>query len=440
MLNFEALTGRRMAVDRQFYMWDDPIFPTADDLWDAQGGRTPYLSWDAATRTGHCVLWTDIASGIDDAAIDAEAAAIAAFPYPIIFSFGHEPMTAVPSHETCGQPSDYIAAYRHVHDRMEADGVTNVTWAWTVTAQSFQKHNAINYYPGDDVVDLIAADGYNWYGCTFHPGPWRSFQEVFQPFYDFGVEHDRYLFVAEYGTGEDAEMDGRKGQWFTDAAATLRGWPLLKGVSYFNVGGGDCARYVDTSASSLAAFRAVGADPYANPPMPETTIDVSDAGFSPGLATAAQGTVVTWSFEGPGSHTATDATGMGLFDSGLSAAGVTYSTSLIGAGTYRYRSVVDVGMTGKIAVPMTVQPRSGTVGTTFTVTWAADLAPTGFSFDTQIRRPGSAWTDWLTAQTMSAGSFVPDAGVGTYLFRARYHKSDGTLSAYSPAIRISVTP
>src|SRR5438034_7387190 len=43
MLDFETLVQRPMAIDREFYLWDD-TWPTADDTWAAQGGRTLYFS------------------------------------------------------------------------------------------------------------------------------------------------------------------------------------------------------------------------------------------------------------------------------------------------------------------------------------------------------------------------------------------------------------
>jgi hypothetical protein len=168
MLNFEALTGRLAAIDREYYFWNDD-FPTADDEWSRDMGRTLYFSWSAHPDDGSgCRKWADIAAGVYDADIDAQAAKIIAFGAPVFFAFHHEPTTGN-LNDNCGTAPEYISAWQHVHDRFAADGATNVTWAWTMTAWSFQQHNAANYYPGDSYVDVIAADGYNWFGCTFHP-------------------------------------------------------------------------------------------------------------------------------------------------------------------------------------------------------------------------------------------------------------------------------
>ena len=82
----------------------------------------------------------------------------------------------------------------------------------------------------------------------------------------------------------------------------------------------------------------------------------------------------------------------------------------------------------------------GTTATTFTVTWAAATPPTGYVFDVQIRRPGAAFVGWKTGVTSRTASFTPDAGTGTYSFRARLRNiANGATSNYSGAKSISVS-
>jgi hypothetical protein len=439
MLDFEALVGRRMAIDRQFYVWTD-TFPNPDDYWSNSGGRLLYLSWGAGFLDGTCVLWADIAAGLYDGDIEAKAEEMKAFADPLILSFHHEPTTAPPAGESCGTPDEYIAAWRHVRERMEAAGVTNVTYAWTMTALSFKNDNAEPYYPGDDVVDVIAADGYNWFGCPFHPGPWREVDEIFQEFLEFGEARGKPMIMAEYGSGEDPDVEGKKGQWFTNAADTVKRHPLVKGISYFNVGGGVCARYADTSGSSLQRFRANGGDPYFNPPLPLAGVTASDFEFTPRLVTVDQGSGVEWTFEGPSNCTVTDTSGMGLFDSGPMVAGSTYRFFFIAAGGYPYECTGHPEMRGVVTVPIDAVPRSGDVDTKFTIRWAANFPAFGYVYDVQIRRPGSGWVDWMNGQTAGRATFVPDAGPGTYRFRARLRNSaNGAASNWSRATSIMVT-
>ncbi len=260
----ETSIGRPLAMERVYYRWDEP-WPTADDAWTRDAARIPYISWNITGADGTSARWADIAAGADDPILHARAADLIAFGSPVVFSFSHEPDNDGPA----GTASDFIAAYRHVHDVFEADGVTNVTYAWTMTASSFQTGAAAAFYPGDDVVDVIAADGYDWYGCP-QGGSWRSFDQIFASFYAFGQEHGKRMIVAEWGVREDPASPGRKATWIDDASAQLQRWPGIVAVLYFDADRG-CPRWVDSSASSLAAFRAMGAEPYFNPP---TTIAI----------------------------------------------------------------------------------------------------------------------------------------------------------------------
>src|SRR5438093_773541 len=359
--NFEALIGRPLAVERVYYKWDD-VFPNGDDYWSRDQGRTLYISWNAAYGD-QCATWADIAAGLYDSDIDAKASAFIAFGSPVIFSFHHEP-TTYNQGEICGRPEDYKAAWRHIRDRFEADGVTNLTYAWTMTAKSFENENAEPYYPGDDVIDIVAADGYNWYSCEFHPGPWRSIEQIFSSFHDFGVSHGKRMVIAEYGSGEDDALPGRKAQWFTDGADILKRWPEIKGISYFNVGnGGACDRYVDTSPDSLAAFRTMGFEPYFNPPVAVGRVLVADFSFSPTTVTIDQGTGVVWSFDGPSDHTVTSSGDLGLFDSGAVSAGGTFSFFFVAAGSYRYNCTIHPSMQGTVKVPALADPPTGGIDT-----------------------------------------------------------------------------
>jgi plastocyanin len=281
--NFETLVGRKMAIERVYYLWNQ-TWPTADDEWTRDAGRIPYISWNAHRTDGSLASWADIAAGTYDSTIQARAADLIAFGAPVIFSFHHEPEE--------GDPTEFIAAYRHIHDVFEAANVTNVTYAWTMTASSFRNGTAPSYYPGDDVVDAVAADGYNWYGC---PGrahdPWRSFTNIFGAFHAFGQQHGKRMIVAEWGGHEDPAVAGRKATWIDQASTQVKLWPDIAGILYYDADNG-CDRWVDSSASSLASFRAMAADPYFNPPP---TISITSG---PNVMTTSRSATISFTADG----------------------------------------------------------------------------------------------------------------------------------------------
>jgi plastocyanin len=259
MTSFESLVGRQMAIERVYYFWDQ-AWPTADDAWTRDAGRIPYISWNALRTDGTTATWADIAAGVYDRAILARAADLIAFAGPVIFSFQHEPENDY----AAGTPAAFIAAFKHIRSVFQTAGVTNVTYAWTMMAWSFRTGGAAQFYPGDDVVDVIASDGYNWYTCPRGNDPWRSFTEVFAPFHTFGQQHAKPMIIAEWGGREDPAAPGRKATWIDEASTQIKEWPDIVGVVYYDADKG-CARWVDSSTSSLASFQAMGADPYFNP-------------------------------------------------------------------------------------------------------------------------------------------------------------------------------
>jgi hypothetical protein len=133
---------------------------------------------------------------------------------------------------------------------------------------------------------------------------------------------------------------------------------------------------------------------------------------------------------------------MGLFASGNKAAGTSYSFSFVGAGTYNYRCTLHPTVhSGNVKVPLLISPATGTRTTSFTVTWASAVAPTGYVYHIQVKRPGTTtFVNWKNNQTVRSGTFVADAGPGTYTFRARLRKpSVAKASAYSAVKSISVS-
>ena len=110
--------------------------------------------------------------------------------------------------------------------------------------------------------------------------------------------------------------------------------------------------------------------------------------------------------------------GLGVVSTGQLPPGGTASATFFAAGTFKLRDVLAKGNAVKLAAPLGVKPASGTPATTFQLTWSTGLtAPS--TEDVQVERPGSKWTALLTGTTASGAPFKPDAGGGTYAFRAR---------------------
>ena len=271
LLTQEVALGRTLNIQRIYYAWND-IFPDATVTDDLAKGRIPLMSWYPGIRNPDksitYITWSDIANGNQDSVIIARALAIKALGQPVMFTFHHEPEDL--NH---GTSSDFVAAWKHIHDVFLQQGTTNVVWV-LITFASWYDNNRINqYYPGDQYVDWLGPDGYNFFGTWTGQGgckrAWVTFQSVFQGVVNWNASHGKPILAAEWGTTEDPADPNRKAQWFTDAQTLIKspGWENFKGLVYYNndnsaISG--CNWKVDSSPTSFDAFKAMAQDPYFN--------------------------------------------------------------------------------------------------------------------------------------------------------------------------------
>jgi plastocyanin len=203
--------------------------------------------------------------------------------------------------------------------------------------------------------------------------------------------------------------------------------------------------------SFLVAASIVGARPSPSmAPVPVTTsvaasapvthVAVVDWGFRPSTVTLGRGGTVVFDFEGPSHHTATDSSGLGLYDSGsVGPGGPSISFTFEAAGIYPFTCTPHPLMGGRVSVPVRVTPRSAGVGERLTVTWATVDASGSRVYDVQLRRPRSTWEPWRMGVSELEGAFSPHAGTGRYRFRARLRDpAIGEASRWSVAATVRV--
>jgi glycosyl hydrolase family 26 len=226
----------------------------------AARGSTPLLTvepWDSSSRTDPRYTLKKIVRGDFDTWFTAGANAAVAYGRTFYLSFAPEmngawaPWGAGINGNT---PQDYIAAWRHVHAIFVNRGARNVKWIWT--ANVFGGGSAVDftpYYPGSDVVDVLALDGYNWGKLDV----WQTYSQVFGPSYDKLVKLDSVKPVVIDETAS-TELGGNKAAWIS--SAFMRELPIrtprVKAVVWFDANKETDWR-VNSSASSLAAYRAV---------------------------------------------------------------------------------------------------------------------------------------------------------------------------------------
>ncbi len=242
VLELESKLGRKLAIDHTYVPWGTSI--GWQPAWDLAQGRIPLISFGNQGDT------REVAAGRHDAYLRSIAQQVRALGRPVLLRYAYE-MDGDGNRDWVHSGPDYVAAWRHV--RQLFDGVP-AAWVWAPNAAAFVDPSAVQrYWPGDGYVDWIGADGYNWYGCR-NRTDWRSLREIFQPFYDWGIERHKPLMIAETGTTEDPADPGRKRAWYTQAASALQSMPRVRAVMFFD-SGNSCPWWVDTTPQSLKGFR-----------------------------------------------------------------------------------------------------------------------------------------------------------------------------------------
>jgi beta-mannanase len=226
----------------------------------AARGSVPMVTvepWDSSSATDPRFALRNIVRGDFDAWFAAGADAARAFGKPFYLRFAPEmngvwaPWEAGISGNT---PQDYVAAWRHVHAIFAEHGAGNVRWVWGPNV--FGGGSAVDftpYYPGSDVVDVLALDGYNWGSLDV----WQTFSQVFGPSYDALCTLDpvKPVMIAETAS---TESGGDKAAWITSAFGREipTRTPRVKVVVWFDVNKETDWR-VESSTQSLNAYRAI---------------------------------------------------------------------------------------------------------------------------------------------------------------------------------------
>ncbi len=255
---FERLLGRKLAIDHRFYHWKQS-FPGADEEWDVANRRIPLVTWEpwgAGLRS--------ISAGVFDGWIRHEARLAVQFKQRFFLRFAHEmngdwyPWAGAANGADTNAASTYVAAWRHVRRIFDQAGATNVAWVWCPNATSFPNqiwNDFRRYYPGDRYVDWVCVDSYDR-GAT---DTRISFQQLVAPVYDAFASR-KPIMVGETSTTETAP--GEKASWIAAAAASLRNrFPGVRALIWFEAHKAHDWR-IETSSSSLAAFRRVARMPY----------------------------------------------------------------------------------------------------------------------------------------------------------------------------------
>jgi glycosyl hydrolase family 26 len=274
---FEGETGVRLDLVDIYLDWFTPVRNITHSIRHiASHGAMPILTWEAQTVTTQDILDGSRMLPLRDGrrlSIDAYVAEFAQGTCRAA-QLTHQPVLVRMLHETNGDwfawsiayerdgyrpntEDSYKAAWVKLHEAFTSRCGDSVRFIWAVN------HTSIGYgtsmtgaYPGDDYVDFVGIDGYNW-GTKVSWG-WQDFYAIFQEgLCTLERETTKPILIAEVGS---SEAGGDKARWIRDLMANidarerLRGFVWLNHEKYEVQIDGTMDWPVDSSPTSLQAF------------------------------------------------------------------------------------------------------------------------------------------------------------------------------------------
>ncbi len=275
--SYRSVTQKTPAIIMWFQAWEryrGNTFRVEECNAVIDRGAIPLISWEPwdpldRSKDANYQL-AKITAGVHDDYIREWAQDVQLVDGPVMLRPMHEMNGAwYPWNGTVNgnTPEDYIAAWQHIHNIFAAEGVTNVTWVWSINclSQPNTPYNSFGaYYPGDAYVDWTSISGYNWGTSTPQSG-WEAYSSI----YEFSSGPLEYLktkpkpiLLSEFGSVSNG---GDKAAWLTDAYSRIKADNRIKGVVYYDkreAQRGEQDWQAASTWQSWRAYRRVMADPY----------------------------------------------------------------------------------------------------------------------------------------------------------------------------------
>ncbi|WP_197501959.1 glycosyl hydrolase [Mycobacterium sp. 1164985.4] len=222
------------------FAWAKPL-PVALLDEAVSAGCRPELTWEPwdpnAGKVQRAYTAAEIAGGRYDSYVSGWAKQAASYGQQFLLRFAHEmngdwyPWSAgAPG----GSPEDYVAAYRRVRGIFDEAGAKNVEWVWCPNAIINGNVEAISRsYPGNDFVDVVGIDGYNFGDRPGHR--WTEPADLFGDTLALVTQlaPGKSVWINEVGCGDQG---GDKARWIE----AFLGWLVttdVRGLIWFEVDG-----------------------------------------------------------------------------------------------------------------------------------------------------------------------------------------------------------
>ncbi|MGV6993832.1 glycoside hydrolase family 26 protein [Gordonia amicalis] len=224
-----------------------------------QAAATPLVTlepWDPSDgqeQSGFSL--SSITGGQHDAALHRWAGQLGAWQHPVLLRFAQE-MNGSWYPWSIGVNGNSAADYRTAWQRMYAiisEAAPNVSFVWAPNAITEGTTDFTSCYPGDQFVDYLGLDGYNWGTIPGHQ--WQSAHKLFSHSIATldRLAPDLPVVVTEVGCAEGNQPE-LKAEWIRDFFSVIGENKRVSGFVWFQMDKERDWRF-NSSHASTAAFR-----------------------------------------------------------------------------------------------------------------------------------------------------------------------------------------
>ena len=152
---FAKLAGKQPNLVGYYSGWSEQFQLSFAERVFSQG-QTPYVQIDPTFASV-----SGIAAGVYDKYLITYADSVRDFSHSVVIGFGHEMNDKKYLWGYGHVPAQtFVAAWRHIVTLFRAQGAENVTWLWTVQAETPQTGPIADWWPGKSYVTWVGIDGY----------------------------------------------------------------------------------------------------------------------------------------------------------------------------------------------------------------------------------------------------------------------------------------
>lgn len=214
----------------------------------------------------------EVIDGLWDDQIRKYAKAFKEFSHPILFRVNNEMNTDWCTYSgvvTMQDPDIYKMVFDRIYGIFQEEGVDNVIWIFNPQFGNYPPasfNNYMNYYPGNDKIQLLGVTKYNTgnYFFELYHEEWNDFKPSFDQLNDLYTQTfpDVPWIVTEFAS---SSYGGDKAKWMEEMFTHIGDYKNIKAAVWFNWGDRDfregkediIARpyYLDETPETLDVFR-----------------------------------------------------------------------------------------------------------------------------------------------------------------------------------------